>query len=376
MRILSLQQVEWTLGSGDGIELFRSPIHSAAALPIIPPITRRGISKEKHDVLETALGIAQTIFSHTCPISENRRNPRIHAIDFMQSSEAGNTLMSTRTFLAKVEENGNQTWTPTALVRQQIPWDELNEFDELVPYDMHIFVNDGVEFAMSNSSCAFVTANEKGSRFFSATSVLLHEVLHGMGILSLGIDSTFLGNVTHPNLIGTPWDNNIRDAEGNRFLPLVETALGEYVPGKSLFVAGHSIYNPTKWQPGSSLSHFSTIDGEQDLMGHNVMPGKCQFVMPPHLISALIAIGWQCNESTNLPGLVWDNDVYYIDAEESRVYMWDWKVLCIGLIIIAMCLVCVKALNYIVATPNTATQGPTDFQLITKTSMHSSVPIE
>ena len=119
--------------------------------------------------------------------------------------------MSTCTFLAEVAHNGEQAWVPTALLRQQVPVFDLDEFDEIVPYDMHIFVNDGVKFAVSDSSCAFVTETEKGVQFFSATSVLLHEVLHGMGILSLGIDTTFLGNDTHPNLIGTPWDNIIRD---------------------------------------------------------------------------------------------------------------------------------------------------------------------
>ena len=377
MQILRLKQVEWTIESESGLEVSRSPVHLAAALPIIPPSTRRGISKEKHDVLEAALGIAQTIFSHTCPISDTKRNPRIHAIEFMHSSEAGNTIMSTRTFLAEVAHDGEQAWVPTALLRQQVPVLDLDEFDEIVPYDMHIFVNDGVKFAVSDSSCAFVTETEKGVQFFSATSVLLHEVLHGMGILSLGIDTTFLGNDTHPNLIGTPWDNIIRDEEGNRFLPLVQTALGQNVPGTKLFVAGHSIYNPMKWQAGSSLSHFSTVDGEQDLMGHSVLPGKCQFIMPAHLIRALIAIGWPCNETTNLPGLVWNNDVRYLEAEESYVHWISyWQAFWIVLVVAAMCSVLVKAVHYIVMPIDASIQSSNNFQLVTKTSLHSAFHIQ
>jgi hypothetical protein len=377
MQILRLRQVEWTIESKNGLEVSRSPVHLAAALPIIPPVTRRGISEERHDVLEAALRIAQTIFSHTCPISDTKRNPRIHAIEFMQSSEAGNTIMSTRTFLAEVAHNGDQAWVPTALLRQQVPVLDLDEFDEIVPYDMHIFVNDGVKFAVSDSSCAFVTETEKGTQFFSATSVLLHEVLHGMGILSLGIDITFLGNDTHPNLIGTPWDNIIKDEEGNRFLPLEQTALGQHVPGKKLFVAGHSIYNPMKWQAGSSLSHFSTVDGEQDLMGHSVLPGKCQFIMPTHLIRALIAIGWPCNETTNLPGITWDNDVHYLEAEESYVpWISYWQALWVVMIIAVIYTALVKMLHYIVVPVDSAIQSPNYSQLVTKTPLHSSFPIE
>jgi hypothetical protein len=377
MQILRLRQVEWTIESKNGLEVSRSPVHLAAALPIIPPVTRRGISEERHDVLEAALRIAQTIFSHTCPISDTKRNPRIHAIEFMQSSEAGNTIMSTRTFLAEVAHNGEQAWVPTALLRQQVPVLDLDEFDEIVPYDMHIFVNDGVKFAVSDSSCAFVTETEKGTQFFSATSVLLHEVLHGMGILSLGIDITFLGNDTHPNLIGTPWDNIIKDEEGNRFLPLEQTALGQHVPGKKLFVAGHSIYNPMKWQAGSSLSHFSTVDGEQDLMGHSVLPGKCQFIMPTHLIRALIAIGWPCNETTNLPGITWDNDVHYLEAEESYIpWISYWQALWVVMIIAVIYTALAKMLHYIVVPVDSAIQSPNYSQLVTKTPLHSSFPIE
>lgn len=317
-----MQQVEWTLSNNDGQEISRSPVQLAGASPLLPPSTRRALSGEKAEVLDAALDVAQMIFAHSCLISNETRKPRIHPIEFMQSDEAGNILMSTRAFLAKVEQDGEQSWIPTALLRQRVPDADFQEFNELVPYDMRIFVNDDKKFAVSDASCAFVTARQDGEQFFSATSVFLHELLHGMGIISLGIDSSLFGNATHPNLIGTSWDDNIRDANGERFSPLEKTAMGVHVPGTDLFVAGHGIYNPAEWRAGSSLSHFATQGGEPGLMAYNVLPGKCQFVMQPHLITALITIGWPCNASTNRPGLVWDSEVYYLSDESSDTMYW------------------------------------------------------
>ena len=319
MHILRLQQVEWTLASVGGVEISRSPVQLAGALPLIPPSNRRAISRQKQTTLEAALDVAQDIFAHTCPLSDLTRKPRCHSIEFLHAAEAGNTLMSTRTFLAKVEQGGELAWVPTALLRQKVPQSDLEEFNELVPYDLRIFVNENSKFAVSDSSCEFVTATEDGEQFFSATSVLLHELLHGMGILSLGIDASVLGNATHGNLIGTIWDNNIRDVENNLFAPLSQMARDVHVPGKSLFVAGRRLYNPPEWRPGSSLSHFASATGEPGIMGYNVLPGRCQFVMPKHLITALITIGWPCNASTNLPGLTWDSNVYYFNDEETHM---------------------------------------------------------
>ena len=104
------------------------------------------------------------------------RKPHIHPIEFMQSDDAGNILMSTRAFLAKVEQNGKLSWIPTALLRQRVPDAGWQEFNELVPYDMRIFVNDDRKFAVSESSCAFVAARgitcEQASTYCIFTALL------------------------------------------------------------------------------------------------------------------------------------------------------------------------------------------------------------
>lgn len=117
---------------------------------------------------------------------------------------------------------------------------------------------------------------------FDLQTTLLHEMLHGLGILSL------VGADGHMYWGGTsPFDAALRDANGtaavvnSTFLP----AFGDPVT-----VAGIPIYNPAVFSPGSSLSHYDAVG----VMAYAQPWSACVRSLDNASRALLRAVGYDC----------------------------------------------------------------------------------
>lgn len=312
--IVKIKQVEWRTSSRTETS---SQLHTASALPVHFGKVRRTSDTKVVDSFDAALRIALNIFNHTCELSSGSRLPRIAPIRLMDSGGADGTIMSTRAYLALTHWNGRMAWVPTSLLRQRLTEAQLRELDETIDHDIEIVVNNDIDFAISDSECAFAAQGSKHSDHFSAITTLLHELLHGIGVMSIGIDPTFLRNDTHLNTIGTPWDNLLRDELGQTFVPVNQSSVGVKVAGTPLWINDVRVYNPMKWESGSSLSHFDPTTGDFAIMEPFISPGKCLFKIPSHLATTLISMGWQCHNITTHPDYTWDHGVLSIQQADS-----------------------------------------------------------
>ncbi|MEL6770215.1 MAG: T9SS type A sorting domain-containing protein [Bacteroidota bacterium] len=154
-----------------------------------------------------------------------------------------------------------------------------------------------------------------GPSQFDFTTVVLHELAHGLG---------FIGGLTVERNEGTlvstsgnrdpfAFDLLARDCDGNRALdetlyPRPSRALRELLTGEALFLTGPTIdattdgtptplYAPTSWNPGSSYSHFneSTFSepSPQSLMTPFFVQGE-RILSPGALTCAVMEdLGWE-----------------------------------------------------------------------------------
>ena len=313
---IEIREVQWTTSArAEGRAHRYGPNTSDAPPPVSRDTEAMAGDRDLKQHIAIALTTAVDILSHTCV---GWVGLRIAPIELISDASAGGVIMSTRTFIALTEWNGTLAWVPTALVRQHIPLSEMSDFERQVPYDMTISVNRDCKFALSDPSCAFVHAQGDGSTYFSSVTVLVHELLHGMGLFSLGKDPGLLGNATHPNQFGTPWDNLLRDSQGSRFVPVARALAGQQIDGVEVNLDGIAIYNPNPWQPGSSLSHFARTSGRPAIMAPSIDTGTCAFTLPPHITSTMNLLGWSCNVNGTPPSLYWDHGAVYSNPTDCR----------------------------------------------------------
>lgn len=309
-----VRQVQWTVSShSEGVVHQRGPIAppGEGGPPKVTETWATDQNLKEH--IATALATATDIISHTC-VGGTRL--KISPIQLLDDETSPGVIMSTSTFIALAEWNGTLAWVPTALLRGYLSPSGLPSFTREAPYDMQIFVNRDCKFAMSDPSCAFARAKDDGSSYFSSVTVLVHEILHGMGMFSIGKDPALLGNATHPNRIGTPWDNLLRDRQGRQFVPVARAVNGQQVAGVELHLDGIAIYNPLHWEPGSSLSHFSPGPNRQTMMAPSIDTGTCLFRLPSHITSTLNLLGWECNVNGTPASLEWDHGTIYTSPDD------------------------------------------------------------
>lgn len=108
-----------------------------------------------------------------------------------------------------------------------------------VGHDFEIAVNPHISWWIG--SCEL-----KPHGAYDLQTVLLHEILHGVGILStIGPDKS-----TFPAI----YDTSLRD---NNNQPVVHGSLYTGSFGQTLHINHVNIYNPTTYTPGSSFSHYT-----------------------------------------------------------------------------------------------------------------------
>ena len=126
---------------------------------------------------------------------------------------------------------------------------------------------------------------------YAATSILMHELVHGLGIYSLlrsASTSAFMNKVS-------VYDAHMKfESDTTHVFGTDESVAqisGGSLAGKSITVGGQRVHNPAIYDSGSSLSHF---EGDT-LLSHAVGPGECTFKLGVAEVMGLNAIGWNCD---------------------------------------------------------------------------------
>lgn len=253
------------------------------------------------------------IIGHHCSLDQKTMDLRVAPIEYVTMQP----VMSTRAmFVLQHGELYGSTlkfvWVPLALAIHKAdgsPGDQAR-LRGLTEYDMYITINTAVHFMGGDSNCSWAEAPGP-SNSYSLTSVLLHEVLHGMGIYSL-IEAKKPGAFRG---YASVFDAQIARPTGEKLLPsqdVIYATTGEEIAGQAFQVAGNLLYNPLPYQSGSSLSHFGNNSG---IMYAQASTGECNFALDVPEISALKSIGWNCSLANG--SHTWSSKTQYHPATSS-----------------------------------------------------------
>jgi hypothetical protein len=124
---------------------------------------------------------------------------------------------------------------------------------------------------------------------FDVKSVVLHEILHGVGFLS-SID-------TQKKVIPINYDLLLKNKAGER---LVEgnTFIGAF--GQRVFIGSVRIYNPDEFNPGTSFSH---VHESSRVMSGFHSPSHCKQELDTPSQHILNDLGYGCTVTTTKPAL-------------------------------------------------------------------------
>ena len=168
------------------------------------------------------------------------------------SDMSSNTLAKTRTFFYY----SDNVWKPNGYfeiyVNPQVHW--WNGHCENIPYGM-----------------------------YDLKSVLLHEVLHGIGFLST-IDE-------NKDAFPVTYDLLIRDASNHKLV-----SNGEYSGsfGQPIYIDGLRLYNPSTFDSGSSFSH---LDSEFRIMSSSISHQMCRRTLDTDTARVMKALGHTCSNT-------------------------------------------------------------------------------
>ncbi len=158
-------------------------------------------------------------------------------------------------------------------------------------FDIHIYLNtatnyyDGLDAVVSSSGQ------------YDLQTVVTHELGHALGFRSLANkNGTFnhIGTCMHH----TAMDALMVNAAGESIVEKASTAEDKvgFSPGEALHLEGTElgVYNPTYWEPASSMTHV-TGDSEA-VMQHMMNPGTVRRELSESEIQLMGAMGWDMAE--------------------------------------------------------------------------------
>ena len=135
------------------------------------------VDNRKH--FRLALTRALRIISRYCTFDFDRILSRVAPLEF--KALGADVLMQTHAMFV-LEES---VWVPMALsIERETDNTRMLELLGAAEYDIKITVNTEIDLVIGDRSCGWV--DEIGTTgHYSATTILLHELLHGLGIYSL-----------------------------------------------------------------------------------------------------------------------------------------------------------------------------------------------
>ncbi len=205
------------------------------------------------------------------------------------------------------------TWYPVALANA-LSGSDLNGSDA----EMHLAYNK--DFQDSNQWYFGTDGNTPGTQY-DFTSVVLHEIAHGLGFSgSMDVESgqgRWGGGTGYP----VSYDRFTEDGSGNALIntaiyPNPSAALATALTSGSVWFDGtHAnaanggervqLYSPSTWQDGSSYSHLDEVFNgtENALMTYSLAKGESNHSPGPVAMGILEDVGWTIEGPTPPPSV-------------------------------------------------------------------------
>lgn len=236
---------------------------------------------------DRATDILGNLISSPIPISV-----RIQFIDTLQAGSLAGAFPGT--FLQDFPNAPlSDSWYPISLA-EKIAQREFNSAN--APYDIEVIVNSRVDWNYTSSNL--------GNNQFDFVTVILHELIHGLGF------SGPASSPTSSNLLlqgfPTAFNRFIENGQGENLLATFQNSslqMGQQLTSNNLFLKTPSfensatipkIYAPSNYNEGSSISHLDEItynNTNSSLMTPQVNPGA--IIHSPGLaLDILYDLGW------------------------------------------------------------------------------------
>ncbi len=157
-------------------------------------------------------------------------------------------------------------------------------------YDIFIFCNDSANFYYSETPMTGWSAQ------YDYQSVILHEIGHGLGFLSMvsstGAFETDSWDDGTTTTLYTTYDALLTDADGNKLIDTESGIANSVTLGETLYLgdSGLQIYNPSSWEEGSSLSH---VTDDSAVMSPYLTNGDTIRMFSDLELEALELMGWE-----------------------------------------------------------------------------------
>ena len=198
-----------------------------------------------------ALARATEIISRYCTLNVERVLSRIAPIRF-SSLGPGVLMQSHASFVLQ-----DSIWVPKSLaIERETDLVYLRQLLQTSQYDIQITVNTGLDLIVGGPQCAWSGEDTNGASY-STTTLLLHELLHGLGFYSLVASQQgggYQGSISlYDSLLRFTRNGSYVFAESQS----VQGAYGNRLSKHTLSIAEHTVYNPSNFVQGKSLSHLS-----------------------------------------------------------------------------------------------------------------------
>ena len=214
-------------------------------------------------------------------------------------------------------------WYPIALA-EKLEQTDFNENSVTVPFDITVTYNSTVNWN-------FVSTNV-GANQFDFITVILHELMHGLGFVSLStVTDAGLGDFLVLGDFPSAYSTFLEDGNG---LNLVENftspslALGNQLTSNDVLINTETlgaqnqiaqIFSPSPFNPGSSTSHldqFTFTNTPHELMRPGISPGAIIHNPGSIALDILYDLGWRKTSIAHEPGPITDDVTmpYVVDA--------------------------------------------------------------
>lgn len=267
------------------------------------------------EIFEHALLSAQRIANHSCPMVGDAIATRVAPLMFDDMPDA---LMSAQALFVsrpggEYDSTLERVWVPLSLaIERSKGQPELRaSLIAVAAHDIFITVSTRHAFAVGDADCDWIDIEGAGA-YYSATSVLLHELMHGLGIYSVLKENTADAINHQISVFDAQMTTGVGQTRIFNTQDDVDRVSGASLQGQTVEVVGYPLYNPDTFRPGSSLSHFAG----PGLMFFSAKRNTCTLDMGHVDVAALNAVGWQCQERDGT--YEWDSETHYFQAGTSN----------------------------------------------------------
>jgi hypothetical protein len=255
---------------------------------------REGVRATTGDEVAMALDIAKRIVGSYCEIDDYRVQLQFEELTGDQESVVMSAaapqvrIPTTHERLGAIRDRLEHVWVPVVLARH---WnldddDAAKSLLELTPHDVTITVNSRKRFGLYDSECQIHGDQER----YSLVSVLLHELLHGMGFVSNMADASTVSLYDSLLKINKWPFGRVYLFESESDIPTLAERLGGI---SNIYIADVPVYAPdTGYQKGSSFHHVQT--DRDSVMTPHATRGLCAFHPSNDDIHILRRLGWNC----------------------------------------------------------------------------------